>query len=84
MLYQWIGRVLGNDLIAEDRVMAPFGREVLDRLVSGGQKIVLIIDRPKPASCTKPRCMAEASWRPTPMKKGGLVPALPPVRIALR
>jgi hypothetical protein len=45
MRYQWISRVLGNSLIAEDEVMAPYGREVLDRLASDGQKIVLIIDQ---------------------------------------
>jgi hypothetical protein len=29
MRYQWISRVLGNDLIEVDEVMAPFAREVL-------------------------------------------------------
>lgn len=45
MRYQWISRVLGNALIDVDEVMAPYAREVLGRLVEGGQRLVLIIDQ---------------------------------------
>ena len=45
MRYQWISRVLGNDLIDIDAVMAPYGREVLARLGASGQRIVLIMDQ---------------------------------------
>ena len=45
MRYQWISRVLGNDLIEVDRVMAPFAREVLARAAVGGLPVVLAIDQ---------------------------------------
>jgi len=45
MRYQWISRVLGNELIEIDAVMAPYGREVLARLGASGQRIVLIMDQ---------------------------------------
>ena len=45
MRYQWISRILGNDLIDIDAVMAPYGREVLARLWASGQRIVLIMDQ---------------------------------------
>ncbi len=45
MRYQWISRVLGNALIVVDEVMAPYAREVLDRVVVSGQRPVLIIDQ---------------------------------------
>jgi hypothetical protein len=47
MRYQWIARVLMNPLIEPDVVMAPFAREVLSRLASDGQPIVLIMDQSK-------------------------------------
>ena len=37
MRYQWISRVLGNDLIEADEVMAPFAREVLAAAAEGGR-----------------------------------------------
>ena len=37
MRYQWISRVLGNELIVVEAVMAPYGREVLARSRPGGQ-----------------------------------------------
>ena len=40
MRYQWISRVLGNDLIEVDEVMAPFAREVLAGSAEGGRTIV--------------------------------------------
>lgn len=45
MRYQWISRVLGNDLIDVDAVMAPFAREVLARAAEGGRRVVLAIDQ---------------------------------------
>lgn len=45
MRYQWISRVLGNDLIDVDTVMAPYGGEVLERLAEDGRKLVLMIDQ---------------------------------------
>jgi hypothetical protein len=45
MRYQWISRLLGNELIGVDAVMAPHGREVLARLAEGGRRIVLMIDQ---------------------------------------
>jgi hypothetical protein len=47
MRYQWISRVLMNSLIDPDAVMAPFAREVLSRLVSDDQPLVLILDQSK-------------------------------------
>lgn len=45
--YQWIERYLANDLVDVDDVMAPSSREVLARLSTGGQTIVLMIDQSK-------------------------------------
>jgi hypothetical protein len=45
MRYQYISRLLGNELIDTDRVMAPYAREVLERACAGGQRFVLIIDQ---------------------------------------
>ncbi len=45
MRYQWISRLLGNELVDTDSVMAPFAREVLERASAGGQRLVLIIDQ---------------------------------------
>ena len=47
MRYQWIKRLLANDLVASDAVMAPYGREVLARVAASGQSIVLAIDQTK-------------------------------------
>jgi len=47
MRYQWISRLLGNDLIDIEEVMAPFAREVLERAGAGGGTIVLMIDQSK-------------------------------------
>ena len=47
MRYQWIARVLGNQLIEPDAVMEPFGREVLARAAADGQPVVLILDQSK-------------------------------------
>lgn len=47
MRCQWIARVLMNPLIDPDAVMAPFAREVLSRLASEGQPVVLIMDQSK-------------------------------------
>ncbi len=47
MRYQWISRVLGNELIVVEEVMAPFAREVLARSVTGGQTIIVMIDQSK-------------------------------------
>ena len=45
MRHQWISRILGNELIEIDAVMAPYGREVLARRSASGQRIVLIMDQ---------------------------------------
>jgi hypothetical protein len=45
MRCQWISRLLGNELIEVDAVMAPHGREVLARLAEDGRKIVVMIDQ---------------------------------------
>jgi Transposase DDE domain len=47
MRYQWVSRVLGNDLIDVDAVMAPYAREVLARACVGGRTIVAMIDQSK-------------------------------------
>ena len=47
MRYQWISRLLGNELIDVDAVMAPFAREVLERAGQGGRTIVVMIDQSK-------------------------------------
>jgi len=47
MRYQWIARVLGNELIVVGEVMAPFAREVLARSATGGQTIIVMIDQSK-------------------------------------
>jgi hypothetical protein len=47
MRYQWISRVLGNDLIEVDAVMAPYAREVLARACAGGRRVVAMIDQSK-------------------------------------
>jgi hypothetical protein len=45
MRYQWISRLLGNDLIDVGAVMKPFASELLHRLCADGQTLVLIIDQ---------------------------------------
>lgn len=45
MRYQWIKRFLANGLVDSDTVMAPFGREMLERLSARGETLVLIIDQ---------------------------------------
>ena len=47
MRYQWIARLLGNELVDTDWVMAPFATEVLQRAAGGGKRLVLIIDQSK-------------------------------------
>ena len=47
MRYQWISRLLGNERIDTDWVMAPFASEVLARVAADGQTTVLIIDQTK-------------------------------------
>lgn len=47
MRYQWISRVLGNNLIDPAAVMEPFAREVLVRAAADGQPLVLILDQSK-------------------------------------
>jgi hypothetical protein len=47
MRYQWIARLLGNELVDTDWVMAPFAREVLQKAAGGGKRLVLIIDQSK-------------------------------------
>jgi hypothetical protein len=47
MRYQWISRLLGNELIETDAVMEPYAREVLERASAGGQNLILIVDQTK-------------------------------------
>ncbi len=47
MRYQWIARVLSNDLIDPDAVMTPFAAEVLARAAADKRGIVLIMDQSK-------------------------------------
>ena len=47
MRYQWISRLLGNERIDTDAVMAPFAAEVVQRASAGGQSLVVIIDQTK-------------------------------------
>ena len=47
MRYQWISRLLGNERIETDWVMASFAAEVLRKASTGGQCPVLIIDQTK-------------------------------------
>ena len=47
MRYQYIARLLGNERIDCDWVMAPFAREVLERASAIGQRLALIIDQTK-------------------------------------
>jgi len=47
MRYQWISRILGNDLIDVDEVMASFAREVLAGACAGERTIVVMIDQSK-------------------------------------
>jgi len=47
MHYQWISRLLGNDLIGVDTVMAPFAHDVLARSAANGQSLVVMIDQSK-------------------------------------
>ena len=42
---QWISRLLGNDLIQVDAVMAPYARAVLARAAAHAHTLVLIIDQ---------------------------------------
>jgi hypothetical protein len=46
MRYQWIARLLANDLIVCDEVMEPFAREVLAKTSAAG-RVVLIMDQTK-------------------------------------
>lgn len=43
--FQWIKRGLANQRIDPARVMAPYGREVLERASAGGAQPVLILDQ---------------------------------------
>src|SRR4051812_4387044 len=45
MRYQWISRLLGNELVEADAVMAPHARELLARLAADGRTVVPMIDR---------------------------------------
>ena len=47
MRYQYISRLLGNEHIDVDWVMAPFAREVLANAAKGKRKLIVIIDQSK-------------------------------------
>jgi hypothetical protein len=47
MGYQWIFRLLANDRVCCDAVMAPFAREILARLGETGEPLPLILDQSK-------------------------------------
>src|ERR671910_1028486 len=46
MRHQWIARFLANPRVDTDEVMAPFARQVLERL-AGGEPLALILDQSK-------------------------------------
>lgn len=45
MRYQWIERLLANQRLDPDWVMAPYVREVCGQIAGSGQKLVLMIDQ---------------------------------------
>ena len=45
MRYRWISRLLGDERIEVDAVMAPYARELLARLAADGRTVVLMIDQ---------------------------------------
>src|SRR3954462_5758445 len=45
MRYRWISRLLGNERIEVEAVMAPYGREILAHLAANGRKVVLMVDQ---------------------------------------
>src|SRR3954462_11128067 len=45
MRYQGIGRLLGDERIAVEAVVAPYGREILAHLAANGRTVVLMIDQ---------------------------------------
>jgi len=47
MRYQWISRLLGNELIDIGAVMTPFAREVLARAAMTSRSVVVMIDQSK-------------------------------------
>jgi Transposase DDE domain len=47
MRYQWITRLLGNDLVVSHEVMRPYAQDVLRRAAEGDREIVLIVDQTK-------------------------------------
>jgi len=53
MRYQWISRVLGNELIVVEEVMAPFAREVLARFAAGRQTVIVMTGKAKSTMLTR-------------------------------
>ena len=47
MRYQWISRLLDNELTDTDRIMAPPASEFLQRAAAHGRRPILIIDQSK-------------------------------------
>src|SRR6201987_4288065 len=45
MGFQWISRLLANDLVCCTTVMEPFAREILARLAETGEPISVILDQ---------------------------------------
>src|SRR4051812_33203885 len=45
MRHQWISRLLGDERIEVEAVMAPYGREILAHLAANGRTVVLMIDQ---------------------------------------
>jgi hypothetical protein len=63
MRYQWIARLLGNEHIDTDAVMAPFAREILQRASADGQRLVPIIDQTQANETRASRRCRGARWR---------------------
>lgn len=47
MRYQWISRLLGNQLVVCDEIMEPFARDILERTAERGKALTLILDQTK-------------------------------------
>src|SRR3954467_10250371 len=85
MRYQWISRLLGNELIDVDAVMAPYAREVLARLAADGRTVVLMIDQTRATERHQVVMVAARvggralplAWRGQGTRGGGGVPAQP-------
>src|SRR4051794_41908199 len=72
MRHQWISRLLGNERIEVEAVMAPYGRGILGHLGANGRTVVLMIDQTR-ATGRHPGVMvaARVGERALPLAWGG-------------